>query len=213
MIATRKQLFDRTAADLMSAPGVHLPEGMPLRDAAMALIRAGVHGAPVVDDRGRCVGVLSLTDLARWALRRTGPVVGHPHTCVHQGEFRGPTGEAVTLCDLPAGRCPYQTAKQLADGRTVLACHEPRAQCLEWQMADMEELPTDNVRRYMTGEPITVDPGTPVGELARLMTSAEVHRVVVVDSESRPIGIVSASDLVAAVGAAAGSPAPEGCTC
>lgn len=216
MIATRKPLVDRTAADLMSPVGVRLNEGMPLREAAQALVRAGVNGAPVVDAAGRCVGVLSASDLVRWALRRTGPVAAHPRTCAYQDELRGPTGEQVTRCTLPPGRCPYQSEKRLADGRAVLACREPHALCLEWQMVDLDALPTDDVRRYMTAEPVTVGPDARIGEIARLMTNAEVHRVVVVDPSSRPIGVVSGSDLVAAVGAAAGRQpiqTPEGRSC
>jgi len=59
----RKPLFDLTAGDLMCRNLVTVREGMPLRDAAHLLIRASVHGVPVVDAAGRCVGVLSMTDL------------------------------------------------------------------------------------------------------------------------------------------------------
>ena len=81
MIATRKHLLELTAADLGTKLVVTLPEAMALREAAQELLRAGVHGAPVVDADGRCTGVLSVTDLARWAVRRTGGTAGRPRTC------------------------------------------------------------------------------------------------------------------------------------
>jgi CBS domain-containing membrane protein len=51
----------------------------------------------------------------------------------------------------------------------------------------------------MSQEPVTADPETPVRLLARRMIEAAVQRVVVTDSAGGPVGIVSATDLVAAV--------------
>ncbi|HEV3258267.1 MAG TPA: CBS domain-containing protein [Gemmataceae bacterium] len=73
-----------------------------------------------------------------------------------------------------------------------------------WQVVDAEALPTDEVRGYMTADPVTVMPLTPVGELARMMVDAHIHRVIVVDGQDRPVGIVSSTDILAAVGYAAG---------
>jgi CBS domain-containing protein len=50
------------AADLMSADVVLLPAEMSLQAAARLLYRMQISGAPVVDDTGHCVGVLSTTD-------------------------------------------------------------------------------------------------------------------------------------------------------
>jgi CBS domain-containing protein len=177
MITTEKWLLDQTAADLMNSPDVRLTEKMPLRRAAEALVRAGVHGAAVVDDDGRCVGVLSASDLVRWALHQTGPVAVDPWTCSYREEMHGSNDEAD-----PPGACPG-----------------PNDLFLEWQMVDFKALPTDDVRHYMTAAPVTVGPATSIGELARAMTDAGVHRVVVVDDQCRPIGVVSASELVEAV--------------
>lgn len=49
---------------LMSRPVRRLSMTTPLRDAAEFLRRWGISGAPVVDGRGRPVGVFSLRDLA-----------------------------------------------------------------------------------------------------------------------------------------------------
>jgi CBS domain-containing membrane protein len=57
--------LDLTAAELMSHEVVTLHQDMPLREAARRLAAAGISGAPVVDVAGRCVGVLSTSDLAR----------------------------------------------------------------------------------------------------------------------------------------------------
>jgi CBS-domain-containing membrane protein len=72
-----------------------------------------------------------------------------------------------------------------------------------WRVPEPEALPTDEVRCYMTEDPVTVSPDTPVAELARMMVDAHIHRVIVVDGEGRPVGIVSGTDILAAVGRAA----------
>ncbi len=63
----------------------------------------------------------------------------------------------------------------------------------------MDELPTDAVRNYMTREVVTAAPLTPISELARLMVGGHIHRVVIVDAERRPVGLVSGTDILAAV--------------
>src|SRR4051794_22219043 len=73
MEATVTALLERSATDLMSEVVVLLRDGTPLRQAAEELLRSEVHGAPAVDAGGRCVGVLSVSDLAWWAVYRTCP--------------------------------------------------------------------------------------------------------------------------------------------
>lgn len=76
----------------------------------------------------------------------------------------------------------------------------------EWQGYDNdpEDIPTDEVARYMTPDPVTVGPATPVGQLARQMLDAHIHRVVVVDRQNHPVGVVSSTDILAAVAYAEG---------
>ena len=69
MLSSCKTLFELTAEDLMSRDVICIPATASLRTAARRLIESGVTGAPVVDDDGRCVGVLSHTDLARFLAR------------------------------------------------------------------------------------------------------------------------------------------------
>jgi CBS domain-containing protein len=71
--------------------------------------------------------------------------------------------------------------------------------CAAWQIVDQEKLPQDTVRSYMTADPVTVAPTVPIGELARMMLDAHIHRVLVLDEQRRPIGVVSSTDILAAV--------------
>ncbi len=52
-------------ADVMTRTVVTLSPRMTLEQAAERLVEKGISGAPVVDDRGRLVGVLSESDLLR----------------------------------------------------------------------------------------------------------------------------------------------------
>jgi CBS domain-containing protein len=52
------------------------------------------------------------------------------------------------------------------------------------------------VGEVMSRPPVTVGLSTPLAEAARLMVSERVHRVVVVDDQQRPLGVLSAMDFV-----------------
>jgi CBS-domain-containing membrane protein len=150
---TMRPFVTLTAADVMSEDVVAIPQHISLRAAAHMLGNAHVTGAPVIDERGVCVGVLSATDFVRWAEKEHHPMV---HPC----------GECV---------------------------------CSEWQVVEVEYLPADEVSGYMTPDPVTVKPSTLITEVARMMLDAHIHRVVVVDHQERPVGIVSSTDVLAAV--------------
>ena len=162
MLTATKSLQALTAADLMSTDVVMIPQAMSLRSAAHRLAQAGISGAPVVDDDGCCVGVISAGDFVTWA---------------EKGE---------------------RAAKQWP---TEACCVHS-----SWQVMAPEALPVEEVRCYMTSDPVTVSPVTTIMELARMMVDAGIHRVIVVDERERPIGIVSSTDIIAAVAYGGGRP-------
>jgi CBS domain-containing protein len=53
----------RAAAELMTDQVVSIPETAPLREAITLLIDRGFSGAPVINDAGRPVGVISQSDI------------------------------------------------------------------------------------------------------------------------------------------------------
>lgn len=69
----------------------------------------------------------------------------------------------------------------------------------DWQIADVDAVPEDAVKHFMTADAVTVSPDTPVRDLARMMVDAHIHRVIVVDGQGQPIGIVASTDVLAAV--------------
>jgi CBS domain-containing protein len=148
-----KPLTALTAEDVMSRNLLVIPHRMSLRAAACMLSRADITGAPVVDETGRCVGVISAVDFLHFA-QNGRPAMPRP---AHGG---------------------ISTA---------------------WQMVEMEQVPTEEVSAYMTKDPVTASPTATVVELAKIMMEAHIHRVIVVDAKMRPVGIVSSTDVVAAV--------------
>jgi CBS domain-containing protein len=61
------------------------------------------------------------------------------------------------------------------------------AQCfVDWQAIDLDKLPDDEVSRYMTRDPVTVLPGTPLTELAQMMVDA--HPPLDRGGRGRPAG-------------------------
>lgn len=60
-------------------------------------------------------------------------------------------------------------------------------------------LPTRAVGEVMTAEVVTVAEGTSLREAAKLMAEHRFHRVIVVDSARRPVGVVATRDLILAV--------------
>jgi predicted transcriptional regulator len=148
-------LFERTAEELMSREVVTVPRRMSLRAAAHLLNEARISGAPVVDEHGRCVGMLTTSDLSKW---------------VEKGE---------------------RASKRLHDA--------PVCMCTDWQVTDFSALPADEVARHMTADLVTAPQHTAITELARAMLDADIHRLLITDQEGRPVGIVTSTDILAAL--------------
>lgn len=198
-----KSLMELTATDLMSDNVVLLYEETSLREAAQLLLQNQVGGAPVVDISGRCIGVLSSTDFLRLAARHEGQDQPHPaclpRSCPFQVKNRIRNGTVVTACTLPPGMCSIQVKQRGQDGEDLLVCGQPHCVLADWQVVEVEKLPLDEVSRYMTPDPVTVSPSTSIRVLARMMIDAHIHRVIVTDEERCPIGVVSTTDLLAAL--------------
>jgi CBS domain-containing protein len=77
------------------------------------------------------------------------------------------------------------------------------------EMIDIDDSPDNEIRHYMTAQPVTVPPTTPVGKLSQEMVDAHIHRVLVVTDQDRPRGIVTSTDILAAVARAAQQAALE----
>jgi CBS domain-containing protein len=183
----------------MSRDVITIPHDMSLRAAAHLLFRNQISGAPVVDAEGRCIGVLCATDFVHWVEEggKDAEDVSLP-ACPYQVKGQLLTGEQAVICTLAEGRCPLQQMRPTTGGRHTAVCLQPNGVLSDWQQVT-ENLPVSAVHRYMTAEVVTVGPQMPLPKVARTMIDAHIHRVIVVDEERRPIGVVTSTDLLAAM--------------
>lgn len=202
MVATTR-ITGLTAADLMTTDLVCLAEETPLRVAVSQLLKNQISGAPVVDKKGRCIGVFSAMDMMRLAQKRadvTKPLSPPlPLTCSFQK--RDERRDRV-VCTLPLGVCPIQVVQKAPGGADSILCGQPNCVLLDWQVVEVEKLPVAEVSKFMTANPVLVTPETSIRDLARLMLDAHIHRLIVTDEESKPVGIVSSTDLLAVLASA-----------
>jgi CBS domain-containing protein len=110
----------------------------------------------------------------------------------------------------PDGRCvgvlsatDFIPVVEAGKGSAPRHARRPDAFNFPWQLADAGGFPPDSVYNHMTADPVMVSPGASLGELAQHMLDAHIHRVVVVDEQRRPLGVVSSTDILAAVAQAA----------
>jgi len=195
--------FNLTAGDLMSRDLVVFRECTPLRDVARQLVERQISGAPVVDAQGKCLGVVSASDFLRLVARKAnesaGPVPGTAITCDFQQRSSDSSGQRIVLCTLPEGACAIQQVEMGPDGRQRLICTQPNTVLVDWQVVEVDHLPRTEVEHFITSDPVLVNVKTPVQTLARMMLDAHIHRLIVVDDAKTPVGIVTSTDLVAAV--------------
>jgi len=140
-----------TVSQVMSRSPVCLPLDARLADATRAILENRISGVPIVNEQGRCCGVLSETDL----IYVTGA---------------GPVG---------------------ADGAVYAA--------------DAERVLNEGlVSDAMTPEPIVVRPDRRIGSAAEMMLRRRISRVVVVDDDQKPVGLLTRSDILRYIASKAG---------
>ena len=202
MIATRTNLLGLTVRDLMTTDVVYLYAEMSVKEAALVLVKHRISGAPVVDRQGRCVGVFSTTDLLRCYSEQKGSATRPSEqaiTCPFVRSVRDAHGCEASLCTLPFGACSIQRSQKDGEGRTRVVCSEPHSVPVEWGVVEVEKLPDDPIQRFMTPDPVTVNCELDIRRVARMMVDAHIHRVIVTDNNRHPVGLVSSSDILAAV--------------
>lgn len=158
MNVAARHLEEISIGDAMSREVVTLPVHATMSEASQILIKAGVTGAPVVDEFDHCVGVLSDYDF----MRRDRPREGW---C---GVAMDPDGSSETA--------------------------EARDQRY-WVEFGAEDL----VDRFMNKAPQTISEKLSLLDAAEYMIGSHIHRLIVVDENSRPVGIVSTFDVLKAI--------------
>jgi hypothetical protein len=134
MIAAAVPHVTLTAADLMSRDVVSVSQDMALGAAAELFCRQQLGEAAVVDADGRCVGILSATDLIRASLPRSRGAEDLPlPACPYQARGRLVTGADTLICTRTQGSCPLQQLQPLMGGRHTAICRLRDELVNDWQ--------------------------------------------------------------------------------
>lgn len=160
------------AADVMSRDPTTVRAETPVEELLHLFRVSHYSGMPVVDEQGRAVGIISETDVLR-ALAYT----------------IGPSGSGEFKVAFAKGRTGITARLLEAGGREGVEA-----------LAVMRELLTRNVGELMTPVVHTCLAGDSLASVCETMVWKEIHRVIVVDEESRVIGMISALDTVRCLG-------------
>jgi len=190
MYATPKPINTLTAGDVMNRHLAVIPRQMLVRNAVALMDQARMRAAPVVDENGRCVGMLTPADVLRWVeAGRPGAVVGPVVACPYQVCGRLLTGDEAVICTLAGGGCPFQVAQPTTGGRHTEICIR----------RGTESSPFGTLSCYMTKDVVTVRPAVPLPALVPQILDPPADHLVVLDELDRPIGVVSATEVLSAV--------------
>jgi len=168
----------RTVRDIMQPNVISVRSGTPVADLARLLDEEEISGVPVLDSSGAVIGVVSRTDLVRYAASSP---EGSPSDAFWSG---------------------------LAAGRSELESEDPDAYFLGPETAafvlpsasveaglDLNDAIVDEI---MTPVAFHVDPDMLTWELAQFLVSGRIHRALVVEA-GRLVGIVTAFDILRVV--------------
>jgi hypothetical protein len=134
MAATTRPLLALTASALMNGDVVTISQDTPPCAAADLFFQQQIGEAAVVDADGRCVGMLSATDLSRWALGDAGGAQDvPPPACPYQVKGRLLTGEKAVICTRAQGSCPLQEVRPMTGGRHTAVCLPREGVASDWQ--------------------------------------------------------------------------------
>lgn len=144
------------ARDLMSPDPICVEPSTTIRQLARVFEDNEISGAPVTDQEGHVIGVVSKTDLIRRCSAGTD--------------------------DMP----PAYLFEVLSD------------QGDESEPGGVMPEPLICVEDFMTEDPLMVTADISAAAIARLMFERRIHRVIVVDEDKFPIGIITSMDLLGA---------------
>jgi CBS-domain-containing membrane protein len=167
MMEIRQWLQKTTASDVMARNVVSLRSDETMARAAELFLKEQLTGAPVVDDSGKCVGVLSVTDLAG----------------------------AETKVD--SKRAEIASSSLFASGLTLPeSVYEERLLEVRDEIIPSSDQP---IRQFMTSDVVGVRGDTPLAVIIQDMIDAHIHRVVVLDENRKLLGIISTTNILAAL--------------
>lgn len=155
-----ERLIGLRVRDVMNRDVITIDDKMTMAQAAELLEKYDVTGAPVVNETGKCVGVLSVSDFARHERERS----------------ETPASFGFGIEQL--------VVKKTGTSIRVEACRE--------------DLVSDHMSPFVQ----TIHIDAPILNAGRVLVGEHIHRIVIIDEDHTPIGILSSLDLVATMIAA-----------
>ncbi len=175
---------DLCARDLMTRDPVTVHENTTIGELCDLLQERNINGAPVVDDRGHLLGVVTQEDIIYGTM-------GHPS---------GPDAGGEETPD--EGRRPRRKMMKMLRDRSLTEVPAPEPREGErpfWSDEVRGADPMDQtVRSIMTSPAISADEKTPVNDLCRIMWNLKIHRVPILKN-GRVTGLVSSMDFCRAI--------------
>jgi len=156
---------------IMTSPVVTVPRTLSVKEAVRVFLEKRFTGVPVVDEKGRGVGVLTLRDVARYA------------------EWHLESEEAAEDAE------DAEIARELGR-RKNLERSESRARGMH-----VDRMGRARVERIMTPRIATVKPESTLEDVVRTFAELGVHRVFVGGKDGSIVGVVSTVDAVMALSA------------
>lgn len=152
--------------DIMQTEVERLDPSMPIAEAIETLEDFGITGAPVTDESGRLLGVLSARDVTRREHVRAGRIAPE------HGEF--------SMSE------PFDAGGEEDTGEDVIDSKTDYSPAV---------IGPDTVAEWMNPQVITIEPDASVQEACRRMVREHVHRLIVAEG-GRIEGILSSFDVV-----------------
>lgn len=201
--AATKRAKTLQAVDLMTRDPVTVPDDMTVADLCDLLQVKNINGAPVVDRRGRLVGVVAQDDIIYGAM-------GYAERR-ENGQAAGATEKPKERPAEPNGRSSAEGTTSRHKRRQVVAMLRdrhlkalPEAQPRPGEQAFWAETRKANdplrkpVSAIMTSPAISAEETTPITDLCNVMWNLRIHRIPIVKG-GRVTGLVSSMDLCRAI--------------
>ncbi len=217
----------QTVADLMVSPVITVTEDTPIADAVRVMTERGIKRLPVVDHKGKLVGMVSRVDvlraLAQPPMREASERTPQPGTHAKVADVMltqvqtvrsdAKLNKIVELLVSTAERRVVVVDAQrhvlgiITDGDLLKrATADERAGILQalgrrrpGSRPAALALAGRTADAVMTAQPVTVTAETPLLEALRLLLQHKVKRLPVVDSEGRLVGLVGRGQILQAL--------------
>ncbi len=205
-----RPLDDITVTEVMSRELIVVERTKSIKTAARIMIKHGISGLPVVDERGSLVGIITLTDIVKayaenfqgrlkvGQVMRTKPTTVTPlHSLYHVIEAisrdeakkvivvdRGKPVGVITQSDIVFLSIPFMYAIRSKVRKKMLIVEKDRIAAIRFYMVPVAS-------DIMTPNPLTIRPEEDLSLAAQTMIKNNISCLPVVDTNDNLLGIVT----------------------